>query len=72
MRCANHRRLRAGEQLPVSPQATANGAALPEPGPPLAELPFDDAYRRFRMTAEEVHGDEERRIEFWDNSIIGA
>ena len=54
------------------PQATANGGALPEPGPPLAELPFDDAYRRFRMTSEEVHGDEDRRIEFWDGATETA
>ena len=56
----------------ASPQATANGGPLPEPGPPLAELPFDDAYRRFRMTAEEVHGDEDRRIEFWDGATETA
>ena len=56
----------------ASPQATANGGALPEPGPALAELPFDSAYRRFRMTAEEVHGDEDRRIEFWDGATETA
>ena len=54
-------------------EATANGAAFrPNPGPPLAELDFDDdAYRRYPMTAQE-QWDSERRLEFWDGDTETA
>ncbi len=52
--------------------ATANGAAVrANPGPPLAELGFDNAYRRYRMTAAEQR-DSERRLEFWDGDTETA
>ena len=52
--------------------SVANGAAFrPTPGPPLAELGFDDAYRRFRMTAGELR-DTDRRLEFWDGDTETA
>ena len=52
--------------------ATANGAAVrANPGPPLAELGFDNAYRRYRMTAAEQQ-DSERRLEFWDGETETA
>ena len=58
-------------QLPPA-DATANGAAVhATPGPPLAELGFDNAYRRYRMTAAEQQ-DSERRLEFWDGDTETA
>ena len=56
----------------VPPEDTANGAAFrPMPGPTLAELDFDDAYRRYRMTASEQQ-DTDRRLEFWDGDTETA
>ena len=58
-------------QAPLE-KAAANGAAFcPTPGPALAELDFDDAYRRYRMTASEQL-DTDRRLEFWDGDTETA
>ena len=53
-------------RLPITRQAspaegTASGAAfVPSPGPPLAELEFDGAYRRYRLTEAEQRVSERR------------
>ena len=53
-------------------EAAANGAAFrPTPGPPLAELAFDDAYRRYRLPASELRATE-RRLELWDGDTETA
>ena len=65
------KRNRVARQTPPA-EAVANGAAFhPTPGPPLAELGFDDAYRRFRMNATELR-DTDRRLEFWDGDTETA
>ena len=53
-------------------RAVANGGLFrPMPGPPLAELPFEDAYRRVHMCAEErVRYD--GRLELWDRATQTA
>ena len=58
----------------LPPDATANGAAFhPWPGPPLADLSFDDhAYRRYRLTAAQEQRDTDRRLEFWDGDTETA
>ena len=53
-------------------ESTANGAAFrPTPGPSLADLDFDDAYRRYPMTAAQQR-DTDRRLEFWDGDTETA
>ena len=53
-------------------EASVNGAAFrPTPGPPLAELGFDDDYRTYPMTAAEQR-DTDRRLEFWDGDTETA
>ena len=60
-----------GRRTPAE-EAAANGAAFrPTPGPPLAELAFDDAYRRYRLPASELRATE-RRLEFWDGDTETA
>ena len=51
--------------------ATANGGPLPRPGPPLEQLDFDDAYRRFHLPPEALE-DYEGRLEFWDGDTNTA
>lgn len=53
--------------------ATANGGPIrPKPGPPLAELDFDDpAYRRFKLTPEALE-DHDRHLEYWDGATNTA
>ena len=64
-------RARISPRTPPADSA-ANGAAFrPTPGPPLAELDFDNAYRRFRMNARELR-DTDRRLEFWDGDTETA
>ena len=68
----NQRSLSSVPCQPPPRDATANGAAVrANPGPPLAELGFDNAYRRYRMTAAEQQ-DSERRLEFWDGETETA
>ena len=53
-------------------EAAASGAAfVPSPGPPLAELEFDGAYRRYRLTEAEQRVSE-RRLELWDGDTETA
>ena len=59
------RQLAASRAQSTKPSSAANGAALSTPGPPLAELDFDDAYRRFQLPAEALE-DHDRRFELWD------
>ena len=62
------RRPLATRQRPkTNPRHAANGAALPKPGPPLAEMDFDDGYRRSHLPAEALE-DHDRRFELWDRS----
>ena len=49
---------------PTNPHNT-DAAAPPTPGPPLAELDFDDGYRRSHLPAAALQ-DHDRRFEFWD------
>ena len=58
---------------PPPAESSANGAAFPAtPGPPLADLDFDDdAYRRYPMTAAQQR-DTDRRLEFWDGDTETA
>ena len=50
-----------------------NGEPLrPTPGPPLAALDFDGAYRRFHLPAEELELHEGRRLELWDGDTETA
>ena len=51
--------------------ATANGGPLPRPGPPLEQLDFDDAYRRFHLPPEALE-EYEGRLEFWDGDTNTA
>ena len=51
--------------------ATANGGRVPRPGPPLEELDFDHAYRRFHLPPEALE-DYEGRLEFWDGDTNTA
>ena len=52
--------------------AIVNGKPFrPAPGPPLAELGFDSAYRRFRLPAEKLET-HEGRVEFWDRATQTA
>ena len=44
-----------------------NGGPQPTVGPPLAELDFDDGYRRFHL-AEDALEDHDGRFEFWDRA----
>lgn len=57
---------------PADSPATANGGAFrPTPGPPLAELGFDGAYKSFRLRRDELeHYD--GRLEFWDGATETA
>ena len=53
-------------------RAAANGGLFrPMPGPPLAELPFEDAYRRVPMCAEE-QARYDGRLEIWDRATQTA
>ena len=45
--------------------ATANGGPVPRLGPPLEQLDFDHAYRRFHLPPEALE-DYDGRLEFWD------
>ena len=58
-------------RAPPADAATGRAAFLPTPGPPLAELGFDDAYRPYRMTAAEQRNTD-RRLEFWDGDTETA
>ena len=49
----------------TSLRRSVDAATLPTPGPPLAELGFDDRYRRFHLPPEALE-DHERRFELWD------
>ena len=51
--------------------AAGNGAARPSPGPPLAELRFENAYRRVPMCAEE-YARYDGRIDIWDRATETA
>ncbi len=54
-------------------EAVASGGPFkPVPGPPLAELPFDDgSYRRIHLAAEDIEA-HEGRVEFWDGATETA
>ena len=64
---------RARVDSPPAPpdQATANGGVRARPGPPLEQLGFDHAYRRFHLPANALE-DYEGRLEFWDGATSTA
>lgn len=55
----------------VDSEAANGGPFKPEPGPPLAELHFDGAYRRIHLAADEIEH-HEGRVEFWDGATETA
>ena len=56
---------------PPAEDVDGEGVA-PTPGPPLAALGFDGAYRRFHWSAEDVERQDDRRMEFWDRATQTA
>ena len=65
---------RADGSGPLSaPRRTTASRRQPQPlsGPPLAELEFDGAYRRFRLGPDEI-ADHDGRVEFWDGTARTA
>ena len=58
-------------QVQASEEAANGGPFKAQPGPPLSELPFDGAYRRIHLAADEIE-DHEGRVEFWDGATETA
>ena len=59
---------------PARPALESNNGepVRPTPGPPLAELEFDSAYRRYRLTAKDMEQRDDLRLEFWDRATQTA
>ena len=63
--------MRHAESPPPDPVQTDEFPGDAIPGPPLAELAFDSAYKSFRLRRDEL-ADHHDRVEFWDGATETA